>query len=484
MLFVSHLLLIAVVIAGMSYSRYHSEFNVRISQQVSTAKNSYTALMTLLSSSVAGRNYANLMMPTTRSTIFGIEDLVFMQVSGVSDYESKPISVRYLPKNNQIWRTDIEPQELLKLESTLAQLLENKSNTADDNVIRHKKLDYLINKSGEDIDTLRQSIALNREYQLEWTQPSEFENGYALDGDHGVLHILLPLKNNNGGNVWAVFDASEIESLRFELIKDLMLEALAAIAISVVLISAITAWLVSPLKSLAKSMRQDIQRIDPIVFKESKRNDEIGELTRAYTSLIVKINNQLRVLQKLSDTDPLTGLASRHKYNRLAKPFALNSLQNGQYVSMSVCDIDQFKAYNDAFGHIDGDNALCTIASAIEASVAPNGEVFRFGGEEFVVLAKANSPAALQAVAEAINLAVFATKIHHPGNTPYGVVTLSIGSVVLSPEQLNSVSTHMDEVLEDCFSIADKQLYECKHQGRNQVIVEAYPHDPITDSVA
>lgn len=476
MLFVSHLLLISVVIAGMSYSRYHSELEVRISQQVSTAKSAYTSLMTLLSGSVAGRNYANLMMPTTRSTIFGIENLLFMQVAGVSDYQQDIVSVRYLPGQDMVWRTDIEPQELSGLEATLSALLEQKLMTAEDNEIRHRKLDFLINKSIADIDSLSQSIKLAQSVSLAWPRPHLFTNGYALDTTESVLHIALELTNKNGGEIWAVVDASGLVAMRQSLLKDLLLEACVAIVISILLISAITVWIVSPLKSLARSMRQDIHQIDPAQLSVSKRNDEIGELTRAYSSLIVKIHNQLRVLQKLSDTDSLTGLASRHKYNRVAHEFILRGHQGGEFVSISLCDIDQFKSYNDTYGHIDGDNALCVVASIIEEGIGEYGEVYRFGGEEFVILAKAGSKAVLTQRLNAINQEIENAQITHSGNAPFGVVTLSIGAVLIEPSLPLTASTHFDEVMEVSIAQADRQLYQVKSEGRNQVKIEPLQH--------
>ncbi len=470
MLMVSHLVLIAVVILGLSYSRYQSELKVRVEQQVSLAKGAFTPLLTLFSSAISGRNYANLMMPMTRSTIWEIEDLQFLQLSGISDYHEKVVNVRYAPPLRQVWRTDVEAQELSEREATLDNLLNLKSQTEANNHVRLNKLDYLINKAIADINALRNSIQLSKYNGIHWNPPPSAYQGYFFDDEKLALHIKLALANHNGGELWAVFDASELDTFKRTLLTDLVKEALIALFISLALIVAVTAWIVSPIKSLASSMRQDIQRIDPTKVPETQRSDEIGELARSYSAMVTQIHQQMNVLQKLSDTDPLTALGSRHKYNRVAEAFTAQALSSGQHVVVIIADIDNFKSYNDCYGHTQGDNVLCQIATIIDQVVGRSGEAFRFGGEEFVVIAKAQTPKQLEQLTTELNQAVSRTRIEHTANPSKGIVTLSAGAVIVPP----SISNNIKQLLEVCLDRADKQLYQCKHNGRDHVIVEPY----------
>ena len=471
MLFVSHLVLVMSIILGMTYSRYDSEWNLRVEQTASIAKSQFTSQLTWLSTSVAGRNYANLLMPTTRETIWGIEDLLFMEISGISDYQNKNIGVRYLKELKRAWRTDVTQQEVDELFDKQKQLVKEKQSTPEKNKVRHKKIDYLLNKREKDIDVLNESINLNNTTDLLWAMPVQFPNGFALDEGSNTLHIKVDLRNRNGGQIWAVFDARDLESLKTDLLAELVSEAAIATLISLVVIYGVTIWIVSPLKGLASSMKQDIERIDIKALPEIKRNDEIGDLARSYSGLITKIGNQLKVLQKMSDTDPLTGLGSRYKYNRTSESFIKTAFESGKYVCVLICDIDNFKAYNDNYGHTDGDNTLCSVADAIENALGNKGIAYRFGGEEFVVLAKSSSAGTTAQLVHSIHQEVEKLSVPHIGNPPFNVVTISIGAVIIPPDVCEHADIHYAAILSRTLERADKKLYLSKDRGRNQVVM-------------
>ncbi|WP_252030862.1 sensor domain-containing diguanylate cyclase [Vibrio sp. SCSIO 43135] len=459
------------IIVGMTYARYNSEWSIRVSNATSLAVSHLSSQLTFLSGSIAGRNYANLVMPTTKENILNIPDLIFLEVKGVSDYQSQPVGVRYLVSSNQVWRTDVTDEEIEALQKSYDRI--KGMMDGEDEGSKNKKLTYVLNKIENDLYGTTQSKILHDSSRLHWTKPNFSSSDSILKLEHNELHLKLPLRNKNGGEIWAVLDASKLNEFRAELISCLLKEALIALFVSMVLIYWVTLWIVSPLKHLSHSMKQDIEHIEQHRPVEIVRKDEIGDLARAYMSLIKKIKNQLKVLQLQTDTDPLTGLGSRYKYARYSESFLALSFSQGDHVGYLVCDIDNFKAYNDSYGHIEGDNTLTMVANAISDAVSGNDLACRLGGEEFIVLVRASCNAEVFAIAQRINSAVENLNILHVNNPPYKKVTISIGAVAIGP-QCRSDSEFLDDILSKSFKQADISLYQCKANGRNTVICESY----------
>jgi diguanylate cyclase (GGDEF)-like protein len=127
-----------------------------------------------------------------------------------------------------------------------------------------------------------------------------------------------------------------------------------------------------------------------------------------------------------------------------------------------MCDIDNFKSYNDNYGHTKGDECLKQIAQIIKKTLQrPRDFCARYGGEEFVIVLPDTSEEGAVRVAEEIRETVQKTKIPHANSSPLDVVTLSLG-----------VSTMIGDALtpyEKLVQQADKALYMAKQKGRNCV---------------
>ncbi|MBP5979971.1 MAG: diguanylate cyclase [Halomonas sp.] len=171
-------------------------------------------------------------------------------------------------------------------------------------------------------------------------------------------------------------------------------------------------------------------------------------------------------LSHLSVTDPLTGIANRRHFDVIFPKYWQRALDLRHSLGMVVVDIDHFKAYNDQYGHLQGDNCLRQVSAALKANSRDKDLVVRFGGEEFVVLlANATSGEALHA-AERIRESVASLAIVHSDHAERNIVTVSVGAATLQP-------THrMDPSL--LFYNADQALYEAKRSGRNQCYLASY----------
>lgn len=470
MLFVSHLVLVLSIILGMSYSRYQNDWTTKVEYLADMSASHLSAYNTFFSGSVAGRNYANLLMQSTLDNLKAIPNLKYAEVSGVSDYLSRDVEVRYSIEKSKGWRLDVSAQEVLQLSNKLMQLQITLDNTQKSNEVHRKKLSYLINKLTIDLKVVNENLQLQ---SLSIPQSSRVMQGssYYLDQANDYLYIQIKLRNKNGGYFKGVIDATELQGIKNNLLINVLYEALIAILASFVLIYVITFWLVSPLKLLATSMKQDIETIDQSQIPEIRRSDEIGDLARSYSSLITKIKNQLRILHNQTETDPLTGIGSRFKYYKYGAKLVQDSLLEGNIVYVAMCDIDNFKRFNDTYGHTEGDNALTDVANIMNNLLNSNELGCRLGGEEFVFLLSGANEDTLKQRVDELRLAVSELGIHHRRNAPYGVVTISIGAVPIIAGQNIITLSQSDQALKEALSKADEQLYRSKELGRNTVMI-------------
>ncbi len=183
--------------------------------------------------------------------------------------------------------------------------------------------------------------------------------------------------------------------------------------------------------------------------------------SRAYINQIQR-DEAFRALQKLSVTDPLTGIANRRCFHDFLEREWQRGLRNKTPLGIVLCDIDFFKLYNDNYGHQQGDVCLKSVATALKkALLRPADLVARYGGEEFVaVLPETDEDGAVN-VAKRMNSNVEALGLPHAASKVADHVTISVGAVSAIPD-----SEFTPDLL---VSAADKALYEAKENGRNRV---------------
>ena len=175
------------------------------------------------------------------------------------------------------------------------------------------------------------------------------------------------------------------------------------------------------------------------------------------------LNERLRSEQfeELSHMDSLTGLGNRRALEKKLEDLK-SERRAGQCVSVAIVDIDHFKAYNDAFGHVAGDDCLRRVSGILLAEARKQGDsVFRFGGEEFVVLISGVDSRQAVQVCERLRRAVEALAIPHIVPRRNSTLTVSIGVA----SQPAGVGFDADALIFE----ADRQLYQSKDHGRNQV---------------
>ena len=167
-------------------------------------------------------------------------------------------------------------------------------------------------------------------------------------------------------------------------------------------------------------------------------------------------------LAELSISDPLTGLSNRRKLDESLLSEWKRTRRYARPIALMMIDVDQFKKYNDLYGHPAGDECLRKIAGILRSAARRDSDICaRYGGEEFCIVLSETEAAEAQNIGEIVRRGVEALRIPHEG-VPTGCVTISVGVAVAVPGADNGA----DELLQ----LADKALYHAKENGRNRVL--------------
>lgn len=162
-------------------------------------------------------------------------------------------------------------------------------------------------------------------------------------------------------------------------------------------------------------------------------------------------------LERLAALDALTGLPNRRTMERILADAVETFQRTARGYGLVVLDLDKFKEVNDLYGHAAGDAAIADLASILRFEMRRNDQVFRFGGEEFVVLLEVDSSADLEAATERLRKAVRGS-LRGPG----GRITISLGAALLRDQE---------KTWHDWFSRADAALYRAKSAGRDNYVI-------------
>ncbi|HMC14419.1 MAG TPA: diguanylate cyclase [Albitalea sp.] len=182
----------------------------------------------------------------------------------------------------------------------------------------------------------------------------------------------------------------------------------------------------------------------------------LRETLRSETAL--QSNRELTVI---SYTDALTQLANRRRFEEIYDSAWRDAARGGGSIAVLMMDIDNFKRYNDRFGHLEGDRCLRRVAEAIREQVRGADFVARIGGEEFVVVLRNADGAQAARAGERIRMAVEDLAIAHDGHEGQRFVTISIGAGVIQPSRGGTATALLQR--------SDKALYDAKRGGRNRV---------------
>jgi diguanylate cyclase (GGDEF)-like protein len=208
-------------------------------------------------------------------------------------------------------------------------------------------------------------------------------------------------------------------------------------------------------------LNHDGEFLGELTFRRNQRfsEDELGQLESLLASLLFPLRNALLYRAALQSAlrDPLTETGNRIAMQQTLKREVDIARRTLQPLSVLMVDIDHFKRINDSHGHIVGDQALKAVASALKDSLRNVDMVFRYGGEEFMVLLSNTSREAASLVGERLRMAVLG--IQHLVENRAIELSVSLGCSTLLP----------GESMESLLRRADNALYVSKRDGRNRL---------------
>jgi len=185
----------------------------------------------------------------------------------------------------------------------------------------------------------------------------------------------------------------------------------------------------------------------------------LSERVRSHNHVIADSYGEIRKFERHATTDALTGLANRHAMEEIFPDEITGCVANGTPVSFIMIDVDNFKKFNDMFGHIAGDRVLSAVAKILRTQFRPDDLLVRYGGDEFAVLLPGVDLKQALIIADRVRLSVCGetgdgtdSLIQIPIKISMGIAELQTGDTI-------------DKLIRD----ADAALYRAKHSGRNAI---------------
>lgn len=211
--------------------------------------------------------------------------------------------------------------------------------------------------------------------------------------------------------------------------------------------------------SLSLSYVKQVRDLTILNYKLNEANITLDEKVHQRTEMLEDANKQL---VNLASFDSLTNIFNRRSFElELSSHFECAKENNGQ-LSFIMLDIDQFKFYNDEYGHVAGDQLLIVVVDIIKEQLPENAIFSRYGGEEFSIIVPNYTLEKTVQLSESIRTALYDAAIVHK-QSHFGVVTISLGVSELTAE-----NHHLLLKPTDLIDWADKRLYLSKNNGRNQ----------------
>jgi len=199
-----------------------------------------------------------------------------------------------------------------------------------------------------------------------------------------------------------------------------------------------------------------------ILVAKLKAMERIAKMRQKLLKVSSELEFANKELKLLVNLDGLTGLSNRRNLDRMLKMEMIRSVRYKQPLTVMLADIDYFKAFNDNYGHLEGDECLKKVAQALSSVCKRSTDlVARYGGEEFAVLLPDTTAENAMIEAEKLRAAVESLNIPHEHSSASSYCTVSIG--------VHTIMVEKSDTPESLLQKADTGLYQAKETGRNKV---------------
>lgn len=205
-----------------------------------------------------------------------------------------------------------------------------------------------------------------------------------------------------------------------------------------------------------------VKPVKPIVLLAKLRAmQRLLDMRRRLISMSAELHNANLRLNHMVELDPLTGLVNRRGLERILHTELTAARRDQQPLTLMLCDVDFFKAYNDNLGHVEGDHCLRELGQLLrDVCMRPRDVAFRYGGEEFALLLPNTPRSGAMTFARALGNVLHKRALAHPASSVSPYVTISGGITTCIPDE----GTNQEGLV----MRADQALYAAKSQGRNR----------------
>ncbi|OUS71153.1 hypothetical protein B1748_27475 [Paenibacillus sp. MY03] len=214
---------------------------------------------------------------------------------------------------------------------------------------------------------------------------------------------------------------------------------------------------------------QDVTELRMLVEETNSQNELLQQRNKELLVMQDELSQANRKLEQMAITDGLTGCFNRRYLLQQLESEIVSNIRYGIPFSLFIFDLDHFKMINDRFGHLAGDEVLCSTVQAVRRVLRPTDVLARFGGEEFTVYLPHTNREQADLIAEQVKMTVEQNKV--PSGIGDGVVsvTISMGVRTIDRFDLDNL-TDPKSYLRELMAEADAALYEAKYSGRNRIV--------------
>ncbi len=292
------------------------------------------------------------------------------------------------------------------------------------------------------------------------------------------------------GLTWHIYTVIERNNILSEMNRTTLAALQTILALSAVFIIyafVLSHQIVNPILEMNRSAK----KLSAGQYEEVKgahRRDELGQLTESFNDMgkqLTEMVNNLEeevenrtaeleeknaILSTLSYVDELAQIPNRRKFDEFFRQTLELSSRGKRPIGLMMLDIDNFKKFNDLYGHVAGDDCIRAVGNVLRESVHRASDLAaRYGGEEFVVVLQETSQEGARAIAESLRTGIRQLNIRHE-DSDWGFVTVSIGVVF----GVAGIHQPASEIVNQ----ADEALYQAKNSGRNAIVFSAIAPTP------
>ena len=299
----------------------------------------------------------------------------------------------------------------------------------------------------------------------------------AINGIDYYIKVQAFEVNNLKWNVFVLLSKNDVLADMNVAVSQTFVVVFLSFFIFVIFVWLLSSWITKPILNLNNAAKNLSEGKFEFVSDE-RRKDELGQLSQSFNEMAIKLTNVVTTLEKqvtertrdlkeineslsrLSFSDGLTGLPNRRKFDAFYHDAYEENMTQKRHMAVVIMDLDDFKAFNDTFGHLAGDDCLRQVGAKLSAAFTLKKDlVARFGGEEFSAVLQGYSKQEVLNLCELIRREIESIEILIDPLTS-SKITVSIGVAYFVP------TAHAE--IDDWVKKADGALYDAKHNGKNQ----------------